>query len=181
MIDGYHIKAVTHEAADITLTAGCSNVGAVFEDLVIHGTQGGDAHFVRCNIPVSGLYNAEGEHIACTYRGHVSTVTDGTIEMLDGFSAMPGNAHPYIICNGNVSVGIRNFSGGIGVENLTAGHVVLGINTGYAHLHDTCTGGNIFVRGTGGIMDESAGATVDLSGYINIPSIAAGVWNKTLP
>lgn len=166
-LDGYHIKAVTHEAATITLTAGCSTVGTVFEDVVITGTQGGDCHLLHCNIPLSGLYGAEGEHIGCTYRGDVSTAANADLEMLDSWSAMSGFNHPELICNGIVKVGIRNYSGGFGVVGLTAGSVTFGINTGNVHVHNTCTGGTVTARGVGSFVDESTGTTVVRDGFVN--------------
>lgn len=179
-LDGYHIKAVTHEAATITLTAGCSTAGTVFEDVVITGTQGGDAHLLHCNIPLSGLYGAEGEHISCTYRGDVSTATNADLEILDSWSAMSGVNHPELICNGTVKVGVRNYSGGMGVVGLTAGSVTFGINTGNVHVHNTCTGGTVTARGVGSFIDESTGTAVIRDGFVNAVDLkdatAAAVW-----
>jgi len=172
-IDGWHIKAATHEAATITLAPGCSTVGAVFEDVVLTGTCGGECHLIHCNIPPGGLYEAEGEHLYCTYRGDVHTAADADLEILDSWSAMSGFAHPELVCNGNVAIGIRNYSGGFGVVGLTGGSVTFGINTGNVHVHNTCTGGSVTLRGTGTLADESAGATVESGGFVNSDNLIA--------
>jgi hypothetical protein len=85
------------------------------------------------------------------------------------------------INNSNCLVVVKDYFGGLEIENMTAGNsMTIDMSAGTVRIKSTCTSGTIVVRGVAELIDESgAGCVVVTTGLLSAPQIASDILNTT--
>jgi hypothetical protein len=74
---------------------------------------------------------------------------------------------------------LRNYNGSLILRNKTQPDLAtIDLNSGEITLENTITTGVIVIRGTGSVIDDSIGATIDTTKLVNPENIANTTWNK---
>lgn len=139
---------------------GFSADGCLFEDMTLSGILGeGSITCDQCVLAV--IQGLDGIFRRCGMTSSFSLDDDANAHFESCVSRVPGNGTPVITCGTNVSFGFRNYSGGIRIEQMTAGcSGSVDLDPGHCILDSSCTGGDIVVRGTGNFTDESGAVNV---------------------
>jgi len=136
--------------------------------------------------PVSGL---TGVLVDPGLSGTI-TAGAGVLTIASGASLVPGVLTPIIDLNGVASLNLRNYSGGLDLRGSTAGgqNSSIEIVAGQVILDASNTLGTIAVRGWPDLINNSAGATINLAGYGPVLSDeeqttnhGAGAWTTGTP
>ena len=182
-IDAYHIDGFGQEFSTLVLTSGCSTEGANFERLSISGAQNGETHYERCEI--NALSNVHCEFHHCKMVGPITShpTAQDTILMHNCFGG--GTTGTYAIFDmndGPMNVNFSGYSGLVTIRNMTDALSDMDIDciSAKVELESSCTAGNIHVRGVGVLIDNSAGSTVDRTGFTNPAFVTDSVWDETL-
>lgn len=147
----------------------------VFNDLNMLGTMAGIVQARRCGLGViSGL---DGHFTDCGLFSDVTLDDACFATFINCFSMVPGTARPNLYFGTNSQAQLRNWDGGIELRTMTAGCVVsVDLDTGRCGVNADCSGGSLTLRGTGDLVDNSAGAvTLDTGGFLSTNSIATEV------
>ena len=96
-------------------------------------------------------------------------LTNSMVEFISCHSDVSGSASaPIINCGdqANLDLSIRDWNGGLELTNISGSNssVSVDINAGRLILDSSVSSGDIAVRGSGYIIDNSTGATVNISG-----------------
>ena len=172
-VDGFIIRGVTFDDTLITVVAGCSTDDTHFEDTTVVGDMTGAIGLKNAHIGVAGITGFVPGHIESTvFEGDLAVSGSGTLHILNSWSGVPGHGHPDIDMGGasGPSLGVRNWTGGIGVKNLTdTRDISIDMGSGHVHVMDTVTNGTFVVRGIAKLTDESSGsANIDSTNLINM-------------
>lgn len=139
----------------------------IYQDMYISGTLDGTSLVERCTI--GNLVYVQGYMFNCSFDPLASmTLGSSTItDILQCFSGRPGVGTPIINCNGSGQISLRDYNGGIRVENCTSNvSHSLDMNSGQVVLDSaSVTAGTFVVRGVGKLIDE------------NGTPIESGTWN----
>jgi hypothetical protein len=138
-------------------------VNVEFTNLTLSGVLDGGATIRDCL--VNGLTYFNGiTHQSALQSAAVTLGGTGTAMFLDCFSAVAGgNDRPTIDFDSQeTNLAIRGWSGGLELVNKTtvAGNVSVDMSSGILYIRDSCTAGQITVRGLGQLVDESTGTCI---------------------
>lgn len=146
---------------------GRSSLFSIFTSLTLFGVLDGRATFNNCVLSSMGfdLSGFDGFATDCALGGKITLDTDATedIAFTNCVSSIAGVTKPEIDCNDVVSdIEFRNYQGGIKITNFTSGNnMSIDSPSGSVEVDPSCTAGNIVIRGTVDVMDNSgAGCTV---------------------
>jgi len=163
--DWYFRSAASELAAAVNL--GTQNVdNAKFEDISLSGAmQPGEINATSCTINI--LTEIAGVFRSCGLQNNFTIQSGGIAIFADCYSEVAGTATPICNVNGAATVNFRNYSGGIALQNVTAGNLVsVDLDPGHLILEASCTGGDCLVRGTGKLTDNSVGTNVISDGLV---------------
>jgi hypothetical protein len=164
-ISGFTLLGQGVENTIVTLTSGCTTSKTTFEDMTVEGRQNGETHYHQCEIGV--LQNVHCEFFQCRLIGPITmhqSYADTTVFFQCYSGDTAGAATIIDLTNSPVNMAFSDWNGFIQFQNmnkLTAGTVVVNMSAGKVVIDNTCTHGAIKVRGTGEIIDNSAGTVVD--------------------
>jgi hypothetical protein len=145
----------------MTLNTAANFTNASFEEAKVTGTLDGDSNIINCII--QNLTFVSGVITNCILdSGTITLGGSATAHFINCASGVPGASTPIINCGGSGQpLALRNFNGGIELENKTgADSVSIDMNSGQIILDSTVTNGPIICRGVGKLTDNSVGATV---------------------
>lgn len=167
-LTGFTIEGDSLVTTSVTVNSAALVSGCVIRDCNVQGTLDGDTLLERCVI--GNLDYVEGNMISCALGPGVITLGGTTqANILDCWSNVAGTATPIIDCGGSGrDLGIRNYNGGVTLRNKTGAgdNISIDMNSGKVILEATCTAGDIVIRGTGTLTDNSAGANVIVDNFI---------------
>lgn len=150
---------------------GSQNVGdSFFQHIVISGTQGGTQKIEAECCYLNGITNLK--IVACRcWLTATNTLATGTLHMIDHCSSnVPGGSTPGLTFQAGVtSIGIRHYSGGLQLNNMTSDHTISYESDGQLVIDASCVSGNVVARGNMKITDN--GTTTNLTDE--------AVYNKT--
>jgi hypothetical protein len=144
----------------------------VFDRFFVTGTQVGTTLIKNCSI--NNIYDLSGT-MRNTAFGETFSVSSSAVRfnVYDCYSSVAGDAKPQLDMTGTngVECNIRNWSGGLQVDNCTGVNNQLSIDvvSGSIKLSSTVTEGDIVVRGIGLLTDESTGGTINTTGFRHVP------------
>jgi len=149
--------------------------GSKLIDIELEGTMvsTGEIHAVDCILRnnVTGIY---GRFDRCGLAGDIVLKTASDSDFVGCYSTISGLSRPSVSANGGAcDVSIRGFQGGLTVKGMTdaSGTMSVGMAQGRLNADTTNTAGTISVRGRGDFTDNTAGATVDTSGFLEVGKV----------
>lgn len=145
------------------LDLGGQNPGdSYFEHLVLSGTQGGTQKIETACCYLNGIIDLKIIAKFCWLTA-TNTLAIGTLNILDHCSSnVPGGSTPGLTFQAGVtSIGIRHYSGGLQLNNMTSDHTVSYEADGQLIIDASCVSGNINARGNIKITDN--GTTTNLT------------------
>lgn len=142
-----------------------------FEHLVLSGTQGGAQKIEAYCCYLNGIIGLKIIAKYC-FLTATNTLAVGTLNIFDHCSSnVPGGSTPALTFQAGVtSIGVRHYSGGLQLNNMTSDHTVSFEAKGQLIVDASCTSGNISARGNMKITDN--GTTTNLTDE--------AVYNQTL-
>lgn len=152
----------------ITLNPAATLANCEFRFATITGTLDGGSLIE--NAHVIDLNFVDGHLHQCLLDGTITLSGLQNAHIIDCWSGVIGGATPIIDMGGSGSgLGLRNYNGGIQINNLTAVESVSAdLNSAHLILDSTVTAGNFLVRGVGTITDNSTSVTsLDTTGFID--------------
>jgi len=128
---------------------------------------GGENKFIDCVI--FNALDVSGQMKSCQINGKVR-IWDSLVMSLC-YSGIAGSSTPIFDMNeyNPTKFSIRSYSGGVDLRwsNHPQDTCTIELIAGQIKLHETCTSGYIDLRGVGYITDNSSGATVKTTGFID--------------
>lgn len=122
-------------------------------------------HLHNCTI-INAL-NIYGKIKDCFLAGNILISANQDLTVTDSESGIAGQGSSTIDMKANedTTLSLRNYSGGVTLENCDTPACVttLELNQGKPHLEPSCTDGYISVRGVAALDDRSNGSTIDVS------------------
>ena len=184
MSDGYVFFAEKNGVV-VTLNPGVDVTNASFVDLTVTGTLDGNNRFEGCE--VFDVVSLNGSLLDCGVSGTI-TLAGGTLTSLinchsDVAGGGPGQFANVDMGGSGNSLLIRDYSGGIGIENYSgSGNVSIDMDSGRVTAHSTVTAGTITVRGIAEVIDESTGTAVvdDRTVSYDLEAVRRLLQNKTV-
>lgn len=85
---------------------------------------------------------------------------NGTTFIAECYSQVPGTGYPSLTGIGTHTVMVRDFHGSLGIAGMTGGSHSIEIYGGRLTIEDTCTGGDIYVRGNPYEINDLSGGSV---------------------
>ena len=169
--ENWSFRGISAVFGDIITLNGASVDGSKFEEMTITGTMTGEIEANYCLIEI--LTGLDGMYRHCGLDdSNLVTASDVELVFDTCYSKVAGSLTPILGLAANTVVNIRNYSGGITLEDATAGNIVsVDLDPGHLILDASCTGGTILVRGTGRLTDNSAGSTIVDDGLLNTVEI----------
>lgn len=161
--DGYAFYGDSPVVLTLTLDAATNVTNCTFQNMTIQGTLDGSNVLRECVVRDINFFN--GAVYECALDGDI--VLGGGIQagIFDCWSNIAGGGvgdHPNVDMGGSgQSLILRNFNGGIGIENSTGSdESSIDMNSGRVVLDPTLTGGTFTIRGIADVEDNSNGATI---------------------
>jgi hypothetical protein len=156
-VEGYCIVGQNTSTTEIIFTSG-SLVSGEISEATISGTISGEMMISNCI--VGDLVYAGGQVKYCVLAGTV--VLDGAdAYFLNCWSGVAGGlGHPVVDMGGSGrDFNLRQYNGGIGIINLTGSDdkASLDFVSGHAKIYSSVTAGEIVIRGSCKVTDESTG------------------------
>ena len=162
-------------AADVTNTQ--------FTEATLTGVLDGGSVIRNCVIqpPLSFV---EGVIRECLLEAGTITLSGSAdVEFLDCWSGVAGSSTPTIDYGGSGrDLMMRNYSGGIQIINKSGADAVsIDLVSGQVKLEATVTAGEIVIRGSGELIDNSTGTTTVASdGLLNNEAISSATWDALI-
>lgn len=168
-ISGYDFEGASAELATIDFGNSTS------DEVVISGIDlSGESNGIltaKNTSSFSTFIGFEGQMVNGGLGGTTTLGGDGSnsYQFIDCHSDETGDTLAIIDCNNiaNLSLSIRGFDGGVRIINVSesGSQISVDLNSGHCHLDSSVTIGDIVVRGSGYITDDSGvGATVSILG-----------------
>ena len=117
-------------------------------------------------------------------NGTITLAPGSQASIFDCYSNVPGGGpgeYADIHMGGNGSLALRNYSGGLRVGDFAGGAAVsLDFLSGRCIVEDTVTAGDIYIRGTCDVTDDSTGSATIHDQTLNqkIDDTPQNVWDK---
>jgi len=118
-------------------------------------SSGVDAWFDHCVIGTATI--AQGFFELCPFTGTFTTVASGNYSIINGLDGIPGETNSVWVLTANTILGMRNWSGGINLNNMASTNTVVIDGRGKLILDSNCADGEIRVRGNFDITDNVVG------------------------
>lgn len=153
------------ENTAVVLTSGCTTSKTSFRNLSISGRQNGETHYFKCDI--NELTNVHCVFDSCRLIGPMrmhQSYADTTVLINCYTGDVAGQTFVVDLTNSPCHMTFQNFYGKMQFTNMnkpTAGVVTVNMGAGKVLIDSTCVTGAIKVRGTGELLDSSAGTIVD--------------------
>ena len=167
-LDGFYVYGIS---ANVVIDLnGYSVAGASLEDLTISGSSIGAAIYSNCSI-ADGVSGISGVYHSCGLAGDLSALVGGFVIFDHCFSGISGGGRPSVdlLGSGTTKLANRAFSGGFEVRGaVTGAAVTIELIAGEVRFSETCTGGDVHVRGTG--FYENLGTVSVESRALNVGS-----------
>jgi len=139
--------------------------GTTFKQCLIYGNGFGDCALDNCIL--LDVYGISGFFQNCGFKGSIGLSDNTEVTMVNCFSQIPGNNSPSLYLGNDISLSLRNYSGGLGIYDCKTGTTVtLEYNAGNCKILSGNTGGEIVVRGIAKFTDQSSGTTIETNGLI---------------
>lgn len=175
------------DASHLILESGCITWGANLFDMTVTGTCGGRMNITGCHLyDIIGLCASGGDaNIASTHLMgsiQINTIADQSFQFNDciGSSINP----PVLDCNNSpASLHNTDFTGSMEFSNITNSlmKIFVDCDPGDITLLDTCSAGEITIRGVGILYDYTNGtAIVNSDGLISKVTITSTVWDEPI-
>lgn len=164
-----------HPTIDIDASADVGH--CEFSDIIVTGALDGGAYLKNCFIyDLTGLSGIVDRCILGT--GTIVLGNNEETHFLDCWSGVVGLSTPVIDMGGSgQGLGIRNYNGGIKLINKSGvDKVSIDMGSGQVLLDSTVTNGEIVIRGLGHLDDQSVGANVNSTHFLEAHAIADHVW-----
>lgn len=167
-VAGYELVGEAPSRTTLTFNSGSITTGAELIDCTVQGYLGSIAaadgvHFKT----VIGTSNLTGREINIHNSLFEETITmsagfGGEVQVINCWSGVAGQATPTFDLNGaNVAIVVRNYTGGMKLQNITAGQSgSLDFVSGQVIFDPSCTSGTVTVRGRAKVTDNSNGLVV---------------------
>jgi len=140
----------------LTLAVSADMTACSLTNLTIVGELDGLNVITRCTI--GAVTNLNGFVDKCAFYSTAST--SGPTFLFECYSQVTGTGHP-IFSVGSNDFGLRDCHGSFGIEDMTGGTHTLQVEAGRIIMYPTCTGGDVFLRGSPyDITDNSTGTNV---------------------
>lgn len=142
---------------------------STFRACTLQGVQSGTitAEFCVLSNNMTGL---DGEYRHCGLDGDLTLATSAKVIMSQPYSSIPGFGRPTVDVNGgNSKFALRHYSGGMTVKGMTNANneVTVELVAGKCTIDSSNTAGDFSLRGVGQFTNQSAGTTVDTTGFIS--------------
>ena len=166
-ISDYDIEGGSSSLASIDF-GGANTSNLKITSCAVSGINNGDITATETSA-FTNLIDFQGSMITGGLNGTI-TLADVPvrIEFVNCHSHVSGNTTPIIDCNNvtNLDLQIRGYDGGIELRNIShsGSNVSIDLNSGHVILDSSVVTGDIVVRGTGHITDNSTGASVTITG-----------------
>ncbi len=160
ILDGYIIVGQNPVKSAFVLTSGVSTIGCEFREATISGTLSGNAYIRHCE--VTTLTYVEGRIVDCTLLDTITLAGLTTTNIINCRDGIAGDGKPVIDMGvTGQALTITGFYGEIQIRNKTGTEKVsIDIDSGEVELDSSVTNGEIYVRGTGRLSDNSTGSAV---------------------
>jgi len=187
---GYTFRGDSEVTVTLTIDPSAVVEHCTFESMTVQGTLDGENTFHNCNLLDIDYTN--GFIFQCALNGNITLAGLAQCSILDCWSNVAGGGaaqYPTIDMGGlGNSLVLRNFSGGIGIDNYSGGGAVsLDMASGRVIVGSMVTGGQITVRGIADVTDNSTGTALVVDATVNatleaLPTdVKAAVWANTTP
>lgn len=155
---------------DVLIVSGADVDKSKFDGMEITGSMSGRIEANRCHLALlSGL---DGSFHDCGFVSNFLTADGSIVSFHSCYSLVPGTATPVCILGANSQVGFRDYSGGLELQNSTAGCVTsVDLDPGHLIVAADCVGGDILVRGVGRLTNLSSLDITDL-GFLSGDAIS---------
>ena len=145
------------------------------KECTLAGTLDGNATVRECVIWDMNYFSGYIHHSVLT-NSIITLGNNATALFLHCYSGVPGSDTPTIDLGGSgQALGLRNYNGGIKLINKTGTDgCSLDVNAGQVKIEDTCTAGDIYIRGVCKVTDNSgSGCTVYTDGRAAMDIVTA--------
>lgn len=161
-VNGLNIEGQNASRSSVTVTAGAKTNQTQWKNIKLDGTMNGTA-IIRESI-LENLSNFSGIAFNCLLNPGTVAI-DPTppqpVFFLSCYSGVPSTNPIIDLVNSGIHLIVRAFSGGFEIQNMNGTSIAcIDFNSGALVLDSTVTGGSVIIRGTYGLTDNSAGATV---------------------
>lgn len=164
---GYRFNGDSQIGHTLTIDPSANVTECEFSNLEINGTLDGQNSFRGCTI--NNINYVNGFIFECALQGTITLGGGAQCSILDCWSNVAGGGVGQLAVvdmggSGN-SLALRNYSGGIRLQNFAGGGAVsVDMASGRLVAEATVTAGVIVVRGVGDVIDESTG-TADVQDF----------------
>lgn len=136
-----------------------------FKNTTMAGTMTGRIEADFCRIGV--VSDLDGLFRECGFTSSFSTANNAACLFINCHSDVAGIGTPIVSVGSNNDISFRNWSGGLELQNVTAGDTIsVDLDPGRLILDSSCTGGAVTVRGLSELTDNSAGTAVTQGGLL---------------
>lgn len=195
-LDGYVIEGATGERVDKVVINSNSIDNSQFRNILLSGTGTGPNKISADKCRLESLDGISGTFRYCGLLDSMTLNATDPVVLAHCYSEIPGTNKPTINCGGvAVDLSLRGWTGGIILTNVSnaSADVTIDLLSGSPTLAASCTSGTIVIRGTGYVVDNSAGATVVTEGLVpdddieliralvgnNVTTTGTGPWTVT--
>jgi hypothetical protein len=127
--------------------------GSYFEGAIISGVSSGTgASFVGCRVGTATIGQAD--FLETLFNGTFTTLTGGAYNFLHCTDGIPGTTNPVFVLTANVTLGIRNWRGGINFNAVASTNTVAIDGAGRIIIDSNCVQGALIVRGPFSVTDN---------------------------
>jgi hypothetical protein len=156
--------------------------------MVIEGDFDGGNTFTDCSVENNVTFNG-GTLFQCGMSGVITITGTETVQIIQCYSLRNGADpdHPLVDFNGahETPFVLRAYSGGFGLENMSSStaDITLEFESGFLHLHDTLTAGQVVIRGICNVENLGTSGTFVLldqtitGQVLDVPNI---VWDEPM-
>lgn len=107
---------------------------------------------------MGAVTNASGFFEKCSFYATLTLI--GNSAFFECYSQVTGTGYP-VIKPGSSTMQVRDWHGSLGLTGMTGGTHTLEIYGGQLHLDNTCTGGNVYMRGEhSSVVDDQSTGTI---------------------
>jgi hypothetical protein len=143
--------------------------GSFYEEITLTGVMNGQVKAIECVLDT--LTGAKGTFQSCGLKGTVILTSGVTVTFDKCYSTVPGLGTPVIdfgVGGGATSANIRAYAGGLELRNMDGAgkKCTVDLTSGRLIVDSSCTAGELVVRGTGHITNNSTGVTINTQGFV---------------
>lgn len=159
---GFTFEGDSPVAVILTVDPSADVSNCTFRNLTIQGAMDGYTVIRECNI--LSITNFDGFLWQCALNLPITLKAGSQATIADCFSNVAGGGPgqtPEIDMAGNATLAMRGYNGGLTISNFAGGGAVsMDFNSGRLIVASTITGGDIYVRGSCQVTDNSTGTAV---------------------